>query len=116
MTGPAMESPTTLVQRQLEAYNAHDLARFLACYSESIAVYRMPATEPSLAGKAAFAAFYAEQRFNRPGLHADVLQRIAAGSTVVDHERVVGIADGAVDVIAVYEVKEGLIQNVWFHS
>ena len=43
------------VQRQLEAYNAHDLTRFVAEYADDVRVYRMPAAEPALAGKAAFA-------------------------------------------------------------
>jgi hypothetical protein len=52
-------SPEAVVQRQLEAYNARDLTRFLACFSEGIAVYRAPTSEPVIVGKAAFGAFYA---------------------------------------------------------
>jgi len=102
------------VQRQLEAYNARDLARFIAEYADDVQVFRPPAVEPVLSGKPAFAAFYASKRFNLPDLHATVVQRIVAGNKVVDHERITGIAPGIVEAIAVYEVKGELIAQVWF--
>ena len=68
--------PVAVVQRQLDAYNARDLPRFLAEYSEDIRVYRLPSAEPALVGKNAFGDFYAMQRFNRAGLHADLMGRM----------------------------------------
>ena len=106
--------PTALAQEQLDAYNDHDLVRFLACYSEGIRVFRMPATEPAITGKAAFGEFYRTQRFNLPALHADLLGRIAFGNKVIDHERIVGLGDKPVEATAVYEAKDGLITTVWF--
>ena len=47
--------PTGPVRRQLDAYNAHDLERFVAEYADDVRVFRPPATEPALAGKRAFA-------------------------------------------------------------
>ena len=108
-------NPADPVQRQLEAYNAHDLQRFVAEYSDDVRVFVPPATEPVLAGKAAFAAHYASKRFNLPALHATVLSRMVSGSTVVDHERVVGLADEPVEAIAVYRVDDGRITTVWFY-
>ncbi len=102
------------VQRQLDAYNAHDLERFVAEYTDGVEVFRPPSAEPVLRGKAAFAAHYAANRFNRPGLHAEVTNRMVAGNVVVDHERVVGLEDGTVEAIAVYEVTQGRISKVWF--
>ena len=34
------------VQRQLDAYNDHDLARFVACYSDDVQLFRPPQAEP----------------------------------------------------------------------
>ena len=104
------------VQRQLDAYNAHDLERFVAEYADNVRVWRMPAVEPALAGKAAFTNHYANNRFNNPALHATVVNRIVAGNKVVDHERIVGLGDGIVEAVAVYEVAGGVIRNVWFFS
>jgi len=109
-----MRSPEAVVQRQLEAYNARDLERFLAEYAEDIAIFRLPAVEPALRGKAAFGEYYATQRFNRAGLHAEIVNRIAFGNKVIDHERITGVRDQPIDVAAVYEVVDGLIARAWF--
>ena len=102
------------VQRQLDAYNAHDLERFVAEYADDIKVYRPPAAEPVLSGKAAFADHYARNRFTLPGLHAEVVNRIVAGNKVVDHERIAGLGEGIVEAIAVYEIVGERIRTVWF--
>jgi hypothetical protein len=107
--------PVSLVQEQLEAYNARDLARFLAVYAEDVVVYRMPASEPALSGKAAFADFYANNRFNNPALRAELVNRMAFGNKVVDHERIVGLRQQPLEAAAVYEISDGRIQKVWFY-
>lgn len=104
------------VQRQLDAYNAHDLERFVAEYTDDVRVFRPPATEPTLSGKAAFAAHYAANRFTLPKLHAEVVTRIVSGNKVVDHERISGLEEQTVEAIAVYEVIDGRIRTVWFFN
>ena len=111
-----MSEPEAPVQRQLEAYNAHDLARFIAEYSEDVQVFRPPRAEPVLSGKPAFAAHYAANRFNLPALHARVSQRIVCGNKVVDHEHITGLQEGELQVLAVYEVADGRIKTVWLYS
>lgn len=101
-----------VVERQLAAYNARDLARFVACYHDDITVWRVPAIEPALRGKAPFAAFYANERFNRPGLRAEIVNRIVLGGRVIDHERVHGIGDAPLAIAVAYEVIDGLIVRV----
>jgi hypothetical protein len=108
-------NPTDPVQRQLDAYNARDLERFIAEYTDDVQVFRPPAAEPVLSGKQAFAAHYPKNRFNLPGLHAEVVNRMVAGSTVVDHERITGLQEGVVEAIAVYQVSGGRICRVWFY-
>ena len=107
-------NPELAVQRQVAAYNAHDLERFVAEYADDVQVFRPPSTEPVLSGKAAFRAHYATKRFNLPDLHASVVNRIVSGNRVVDHEHITGLEAGLVEAIAVYEVKDGLIHRVWF--
>ena len=107
-------NPADPVQRQLDAYNAHDLERFVAEYTDDIQVFRSPAAEPVLSGKQAFAAHYAKNRFTLPNLHAEVVNRIVSGDTVVDHERITGLGEGVVEAVAVYKVSGGLISTVWF--
>jgi hypothetical protein len=107
-------APVAIVQRQVDAYNRRDLPAFLATYSEGIRLYRMPSSEPALAGKAAFAEFYRTQRFNLPALRAEILQRIVIGNKVIDHERISGLAEQPIEAVAAYEVVDGLIDRVWF--
>jgi hypothetical protein len=109
-------TPTETVQFQLEAYNRRDLEQFLSAFSESIQVFRLPALQPGIAGKAQFAEFYATQRFNRSGLRADLVNRIAFGNKIIDHERIHGVLEEPFEIAVVYEVIDGLIQTMWAYS
>jgi len=109
-------SPRELVQRQLEAYNAHDLDAFLGAYSDKIQMFRLPSPEPTISGKAQLAEFYARNRFNVPSLHAELLNRMEFGNKVVDHERITGLRDEPFEVVCVYEVGRESIERVWFFA
>lgn len=109
-----MASPAeAAVQRQLEAYNARDLERFLAEFSPQVRVYRPPATAPAIEGIDALRAFYASERFNRPALHADLLGRMVLGNKVVDHERISGVREAPFEMVVVYQVAAGRIATLW---
>jgi hypothetical protein len=111
-----MNAVEAVVQEQLDAYNARDLARFVAVYSDEVRVYRLPGREPTLVGKAALAELYATQRFNLPGLHAELVNHMVFGNKVIDHERISGVRDQPFEVAAVYEVVDGLIRTAWFYA
>src|SRR5258708_24765880 len=100
-----------IVQRQLEAYNARDLERFAATYADTVRIFRMPATEPAISGKAQLREVY-RQRFSSPSLHAEILARVIMGNKVIDHE--LGSREQPLEALAVYEVASNLIQAVWF--
>jgi hypothetical protein len=105
-----------VVQRQLEAYNARDLAAFVAEYSDTVAIFRMPSVAAVITGKAQLAAFYAHHRFNHPKLRAQVVNRMLLGRKVIDHERIWGLADTPIETVAVYQVVADLIATVWFFA
>lgn len=111
----AVAAVTEPVTRQLQAYNAKDLAAFVRCYHPEVLVFRMPATTPVLQGLVAFSQFYAQERFNLPALQAKVLSRMVVGNKVIEHEQVSGITAEPSEVAVVYEVKQGLITQVWFY-
>src|SRR4030095_772911 len=101
-----------VVQRQVDAYNARDLDRFVACYASGIRIFRLPSVEPAISGTEQLAQAY-RARCSVPALHAERLARIVLGNKVIDHERVVGIREHPVEALAVYEVVDELIQTAW---
>jgi len=107
--------PAVVAQRQLDAYNAHDVDAFAACYAENVRVLRLPGGEVVAEGRGALRALYADLFRREPGRRADLLARIPCGRFVVDHERVIS-APGAEPkfAVAIYEVVDGLIRQVWF--
>lgn len=110
-----MSSAAVLAQRQLDAYNAHDLEAFVACYDSEVEVFDFPgAGEPSLRGREAMRARYGPM-FTQGTIHAELLGRMVIGSRALDHERVTGLGEGRVIfAVAIYEVTGGLIKKVWF--
>ena len=106
--------PEAFAQRQLEAYNARDLDRFVREYAEDVVVYRLPDTNPAIVGRAALAAFYRDNRFNLPDLHAKIVNRMVFGNKVIDQEYVTGVPGAPLEVAAIYEVTERGISKVWF--
>ncbi|MCV2369943.1 nuclear transport factor 2 family protein [Roseateles oligotrophus] len=109
-------TPTELAQDQLQAYNAKDLDAFVACYSEDVKVWRMPADAPRLVGREAFRESYRSGPFAQPQVQAEIAQRIAMGNTVIDHEIVHGRADVPQQVAVVYRCRDGLIAEVYFFA
>src|SRR5258706_7264602 len=57
-------NPEAVVQFQLDAYNARDLDRFLAAYSDEARIFRPPDPAAFIVAKPALAEYYATQRFN----------------------------------------------------
>ncbi|RZU02551.1 nuclear transport factor 2 family protein [Rivibacter subsaxonicus] len=113
---PDAFDPAAFAQRQLDAYNARDLERFVREYSDDVLVYRLPGAEPVIVGKAALAEHYRKNRFNLPGLHAELVNRMVFGNKVIDQERVTGVPDAPLEVAAIYEVSPAGIAKVWFVS
>ncbi len=109
----ATADAVAVVERQFTAYNARDLDGFVACYAADVVVYRPPAVEPALVGRAAFRDFYQRERFGHAGLHATLLGRLVHGDTVFDHERITGVRPEPFEVVVVYKIADGAIVRVW---
>ena len=89
------------VERQLVAYNAHDLDGFLSCFADN-AIVSGPDGSVQMAGHDEMRAQYAKM-FDRQDAQAEILARVRAGEWVVDHERVTrpGIS---LEVLVAYQV------------
>ncbi len=108
-------SAETVVQRQVEAYNARDIEAFLSFYADDVVVRRLPSGDVAWDGKEAIRRRYAKRFADNPELFCTVTQRIVHGNWVVDHELVTGVEGRPrVRAVATYEVRDGLIRNVWF--
>lgn len=110
---PSSESER-VVQEQLEAYNRADLDGFVATYADDIRIY--DGTDAlRFEGIAELRKRYGSRFAANPKLHATIRNRIVQGHYVIDHEHVTGLGDGSeVQVVAIYEVRDGKIRNVWF--
>ncbi len=107
-------SPEAVVQAQLEAYNAHDMAAFLAAYADDAQIFEYPA-KLLASGKAEMRERYTA-RFKEINLHAVVVKRIVMGNVVVDHERVTRTfpeGQGTLDAVLIYEIQSGRIARAW---
>ena len=108
--------PMDVVQAQVDAYNAHDLDRFLACYAEDATIYDLSGERPVVYGRSAMRETYSFLESVPEDFRVDIIDRLVSNAIVVDTERFVGLSDGIElpDAVVVYEVRSRKIQNVWF--
>ncbi len=108
-------SPAQAAQRQLDAYNARDLEAFLAAYAPDCTVRAFPSGSVMMEGDEALRVRYGALFEAHPDLDCRLLTRVEHEVFAIDHEEVAGLREGElVHAVAMYEVREGLIRNVWF--
>ena len=109
-----MSVAESLVKKQLMYYNNRDLEGFLTAFADDCKIYNLADCSLIMDGKEAMRVRYA-QRFLSPDLHAEIVNRIVIGNTVIDHESVTGIGkDAPMQVAAIYEIEGDFIKKVWF--
>ncbi len=106
-------STTDPVERQLEAYNARDIERFVPCFTEDVLVEDGEGTL-LFRGREELRARYGAMFAASPELACRVVSRLRAGRYVVDEERVVGRGEGELHVIVVYTLRDEAICAVRF--
>lgn len=104
-------TPTQVVQRQLDAYNARDIEAFVAVFADDAELFDLGNPSPTTVGKAAVRARYQGLFDASPKLHSVVLNRTAFGHVVVDLEQISGRNGSAevMDLMMIFEVRNGLI-------
>lgn len=110
MTDP--HSPASLIQQQLDAYNARNLDAWLSTYASDAKQFEFPQT--LLASGHDQIRTRSASRFEEPNLHARLLHRTVLGNVVIDHERVTRTfpeGTGTLELLAIYEVRDGKIQS-----
>jgi len=110
-----MNTPTDVVQAQLDAYNAHDVAALVAIYADDVRQFQHRDTLLAEGSAQIAARFTARFAASRP--QARLLNRIACGKLVIDHEVVTSVTDQGTmeqELVATYEVVDGRIARAWF--
>jgi hypothetical protein len=99
-----------VVERQLAAYNAHDLDGFVACYTDGIVIIDGEGNR-ILDGVDVLRAHYGSMFAQHPEVHAEIESRTRAGAWVVDEEKV---ARGGriLHILVAYRIGDGLINRV----
>jgi hypothetical protein len=113
-----MSSPTALdvVERQLSAYNERDLEAYCGLFASDAFLFMVREEYEIARGRAAIRDFYQARFTSSPELQCEIVSRIVIADLVIDHERVTGIGPRVIEIVAVYEVRDGLIHSVRFLS
>jgi hypothetical protein len=110
-----MPRPEDVVQRQLDAFNDHDLEAFLPLFAEDVVIHDLVDGSVVLRGIAAFRDRYERVFDQRPLVKAELAGRLSLGSFVVDREL---LTDGddhpPEDALAIYEVEGAVVTRMWF--
>ncbi|HEU4456519.1 MAG TPA: nuclear transport factor 2 family protein [Longimicrobium sp.] len=113
-TTAAGSAAARVVDAYAAAYNRHDLDEFLGLFAPNARIYLHP-NEVVTSGTQQLRARYRDQWRENPRLRLQKQGRMVQGNFVIDSEHSVGWADNQdVRVVAIYEVRNGRIQNVWY--
>lgn len=106
--------PADLAQRQLDAYNRHDLDAFATCFAADVEAFELPSMTLLFAGREALRERYGPYFADKRPVAELTATRISLGPFAIDTEHVT-LADGkALDAVAIYLVEGELIRRIWF--
>ncbi|MDG2537758.1 nuclear transport factor 2 family protein [Dyella jiangningensis] len=110
------DDPVSVVQAQVDAYNAHDVAKFASCYADDVSIIDLSGKRPDIVGAAALKQAYAFLETKPKEFRVEIVQRVVNGPVVVDQEQLFGLPPdkGQPKALAIYEVRDGKIQKAWF--
>jgi hypothetical protein len=113
-----MDSPKTVVQANIDAYNTHDLDAYIATFTPA-ATFGQLGGRILLDSRDAMQGFYKQFFDARPSVHCEIKQRSVIGPFVIDLQE---ISDGklstegqpAMQAMVISEVREGRITKIWY--
>lgn len=113
-TASRNSSLEAIVDAQLAAYDRRDVEGFLSHYSDDAKILDYP-SQLTESGKDQLRIRY-KRSFGNQGIRALIVKRIVFDRFVIDHERITGRPEGAVEAIAAYEIKHGKTITVTFYK
>lgn len=115
-SAPSSEA-TQLADEQLAGYNNRDMDAFLLPYSDSVKVF-YNLKEFAYQGKDKMRENYNDWFGSLTYLNCKIVNRIASGNTVIDHEELTfkraNGQEGKSEAMAIYKISNGKIQEVYF--
>ncbi|MBK8368227.1 MAG: nuclear transport factor 2 family protein [Bacteroidetes bacterium] len=106
------ETPTALVQRQLNGYNCRNIMSFLETYADDVEIYTFP-DQLLYKGKDELRKNYSKKFEDTPNLHCELLGRMVQGNIVIDKERV-QVNNDIIEAIVIYHIENNKIKKVYF--
>lgn len=107
-------SPRDVVNRQLEVYNAHDIDGYCALFAPEAAISDLVTGQTICNGLDEIRSVYTKRFADNPKLHCIVHQRMEGPTHAIDKETVFGLPSGPLHIMAIYEVRGGLIRSLRF--
>ena len=106
-------SPEAIVQAQLDAYNAQDIEAFMALFADDCVIADLNGAVTH-SGAPAIRERYTQLFAQYPENYAKLVNRIAVGNVVIDHEHIARSPNERFVAAAVYTIKNGLIARIDF--
>jgi hypothetical protein len=107
-------TPRDIVNRQLEVYNAHDIEGYCALFAQDATISDLVTGQMICNGLEEIRKVYTTRFADNPKLHCVVHQHMDGADFAIDRETVSGLPNGELHIIAIYEVREGLIRSLKF--
>jgi len=108
-----------IIEKQVEAYNARDLERFIACYAPDIVIEDGDGNVTGR-GQDKMRERYGALFEASPELHGRIVNRIRIGKYVIDEEKVTGInvegLPSEMHAVVAYRVEGDRIVHVRMYS
>ena len=113
-----METPEQVLEASLVAYNAHDLAAYIATFAPQ-ATFGQLGGRTLLDGRDRMEAFFKDFFADQPSVRCEIAQRAIIGPFVVEHQVVSNPEASAqgrppLETIVISEVRDGHIAKVWY--
>lgn len=110
-----LTSPEDVVQRQLDAFNEHDLEALLPLFGDNVVIHDLVDGSIVLRGIDAFRDRYVRVFQERPQVKAQLAGRLTLGRHVVDLEQLTDGEDHPPEAaLAIYEVAGDVVVRMWF--
>lgn len=102
------------VQKQVDAYNAHDIDAFISFYAPDAQTIDFSTGQILDKNNSEIKNAYSDLFKKIPKLRCVIKSRIIQGEYVIDKESVTGTGVPEASATAIYHVKNGKIVKVWF--